>query len=258
MAVSMAAEQPDNLGHGFIMPVSLLAEMPEAKYTNPTNAVLWHLAEYMIRKVPSKPPAKFIMDEQFKNPAEPTDLTPFADVIGTAVVDYGTLGHNGIFAHRIAYASNEGLIHQKTVDWLLAVLKKNLRGDILKKTQLKAKKLITDRKGTDWDSVPSEINLPSSEKVQTWLSENFAEAWNAMLDLKSVTFESIIPTLKKDDFSLVRAAQYTLSCLYGHPNSSHIMIYTQGVWGLADMGLIPQNLAALQVHRMVREYLKGR
>ncbi|MHA1905693.1 MAG: hypothetical protein ACW98Y_00190 [Candidatus Thorarchaeota archaeon] len=258
MAVSMAAERPDNLGHGFILPVSLLAEIPEARYTNPTSAVLWHLAEYMIRKVPDKPPEKFIVDEQFKNAAEPTDLTTYIDVIGTSVVDYGVLGHNGIFAHRIAYATNEGWIHQKTVEWLLDALKKNIRGDILKKTQLKAKKLVVDRKGTDWASVPSEIDIPSSEKVRTWLSENCSDVWKGMLDLESATFENMISSLKKDDFDLVRAAQYALCSLYGQLNSSHIMIFTQGVWGLADMKLIPQDLAALQVHRMVREYLKGR
>jgi hypothetical protein len=36
------------------------------------------------------------------------------------------------------------------------------------------------------------------------------------------------------------------------------MIFTQGVWGLVDLGLVPKDLAALQVHRMVREYLKGK
>jgi len=258
MAVSMAAERPDSLGHGFIMPVSLLAEIPEAKYTNPTYASLWHLAEYMVRKVPSETPGKFIVDDQFKNPADSTDLTPHIDLFGTAIVDYGTLGHNGIFAHRIAYASNNGLIHQKTVEWLLDALKKNIQGSILKKTQLKTKNLITKRDGTDWESVPSEINLPSSEKVRSWFSDNYSEVWNAMLDLKSSTFENTILTLKEDDFSLVRAAQYALCTLYGRPKSSHIMIYTQGVWGLTDYGLVPQDLAALQVHRMIREYLKGR
>ncbi|MFW9850597.1 MAG: hypothetical protein ACFFF4_15805 [Candidatus Thorarchaeota archaeon] len=258
MALSMAAENPDSLGHGFIMPVSLLAEMPEAKYTNPTNAVLWHLSEYIIRKVPSKPPEKFYVDDQFKKPVTPTDFTPYLDVIGTAVVDYGILGHNGIFAQRIAYASTEGLIHQKTVEWLLEVLRKNIRRDILKKTQIKSKKLISDRKGTDWDSVPSEIKLPSSEKIRNWLSENYPEKWNAMIELDSSAFENMIPTLKKNDFNQVRAAQYALCSLYGHPNSSHIMIFTQAVWSLVDMGLISHDLAALQVHRMVRAYLKGR
>ncbi|MDF1540496.1 MAG: hypothetical protein P1Q69_16490 [Candidatus Thorarchaeota archaeon] len=258
MAASMAAEQPDTLGHGFIMPISLLAEIPEAKYTNPTNAVLWHLMEYMIRKIPGKSPPKFVSDDQFKRPADPTDLTPHANLISTAVVEYGTLGHNGIFAHRIAYASEKGLIHDKTVNWLLDALKKNIRGEILKKTHLKTKNLIAERKGSDWESVPSAITLPSSENVHNWLSENFSEAWNAMRDLKSSTFEGMIPSLKKDDYNLVRAAQYALCSLYGRPNSSHIMIYTQGVWGFVDMGLISQDVAALQVHRMVREYLKGR
>ena len=258
IALSMAAEQPDNIGHGFIMPVSALAEIPEAKYTNPTNAVLWHLMEYMIRKVPNKSPSKFVVDEQFKRAADPTDLTPHTDLIGTAVVDYGTLGHNGIFAHRIAYASERGLVHDKTVDWLLNALKKNIRGDILKKTQLKTKNLISERKGTNWASVPSILTLPSSGKILNWLSENFSETWNAMVDLKSSTFEGMISSLKKDDYNLVRAAQYVLCSLYGGPKSSHIMIYTQGVWGLVDMELIPQDLAVLQVHRMVREYLKDR
>ncbi|MFW9954703.1 MAG: hypothetical protein ACFFD3_09135, partial [Candidatus Thorarchaeota archaeon] len=76
LALSMAAEHPDNLGHGFIMPVSLLVELPEAKYRHPVNAALWHLMEYMVRKVPSKSPEKYAPDDQSKHPAEPVNMTP--------------------------------------------------------------------------------------------------------------------------------------------------------------------------------------
>jgi hypothetical protein len=258
MALSMAAEHPDSLGHGFIMPVSLLAEIPPQKYRHPHIAALWHLFEYMVRKVPSERPPKFVEDEQFKTLAEAADLTRFTDLIGTAIINYGILGHNGILAHRIAYASSHGLIHEKTVEWLFNVLQKNIGTEVMSKSDLSAMKLIGEGNGTDWDSMPSTITLPHSEATRDWFSENLSDIWKPMLDLKSSAFEALIPTVKKRDWSMVRAAQYAMASLYGNPKSSHIIIFTQSSWNLADMGLIPESLAALQVHRMVRGYLKGR
>lgn len=257
MALSMAAEQPDSLGHGFIMPISLLTELPIAKYRHPNVAAIWHLAEYMVRKVPSKRPEQFIEDEQFKHKAEPTDMKPYRDLMATSLVKYGILGHNGIFAHRIAFAAQKGLIHDKTVNWLLKSLKDNIGSKSLTEAQLDIKKLIS-KGGTDWDSVPSEIEIPHSKTTRDWFAENLSDIWYAILDLKSSTFESMIPKFKKKDWEFVRAAQYTLSALYGRAKSSHIIIFTQAAWNLVDMKLVPEALTALQIHRMVREYLKGK
>ncbi len=258
MALSMAAEHPDSLGHGFIMPVSLLAETPPPKYSHPHIAALWHLFEYMVRKVPAERPSKFAEDDQFKVIVEPTDLTRYVDLIATAVVNYGILGHNSIFAHRIAYASSHGLIHDKTVDWLFDILQKNIGTKAMSKSDLSTKSLIDEKTGTDWDSIPSVITLPNSETTRDWFSENLSDIWKPMLDLKSSSFETLIPTLKKKEWNMVRAAQYAMASLYGSSKSSHIIIFTQSTWNLVDMGIIPEGLAALQVHRMVRGYLKGR
>ena len=258
IALSMASEQPDSLGHGFIMPLSLLIELPISKYRHPNIAALWHLAEYMIRKVPSKRPEKFLEDDQFKQHAEPTDMTPYKNMIGTALVEYGTLGHNGIFAHRIALAAKEGLVHQRTTEWLLNVLKKNIGTKILTEAQLDIKKVLKSQIGTEWESIPSEIDLPHAEPTRNWFKENLTDIWNAMLDLRATSFETMILDIKKKDWELVRAAQYAFAALYGHPKSSHIMIFTQSAWNLVDMGLASEELASLQTHRMVREYLKGR
>ncbi len=255
MALSMAAEEPDHLGHGFIMPISLLVELPISKYRHPNVAAIWHLAEYMVRKVPSRMPEKYTEDIQFKQLAEPTDLKPHSDLIGTALVNYGILGHNAIFAHRIAYAAQKGLIHSKTVDWLLKALRENIGTKVLPSTQLEIKKVITSKRGPDWDSTPSKIELPLSEPTRAWFAENLSEIWSAMIDLKASTFEEMIPKLQKKDWGLIRAAQYAFSALYGRTKSSHIMIFTQAAWNLVDIGLVPEALAALQIHRMVREYL---
>lgn len=258
MAVSMAAEHPDSLGHGFIMPVSLLTEIPPEKYRSPHIAALWHLFEYMVRKVPSERPTKFVEDDQFKTLVNAADLTRYVDLIDTAVVNYGILGHNSIFAHRIAYASAQGLIQDKTADWLFDVLQKNIGTEAISKSDLSTKRLIDERTGTDWDAMPSTITLPHSETTTDWFSENLTDIWKPMLDLKSSAFETLIPTMTKKDWSMVRAAQYAMASLYGSPKSSHIIIFTQSTWNLVDMGLIPEELAALQVHRMVRGYLRGR
>ena len=49
MTASLGAEEPGNLGHVFIMPVSLVTELPQAEYKLPLIASLWHLAEYLVQ-----------------------------------------------------------------------------------------------------------------------------------------------------------------------------------------------------------------
>jgi hypothetical protein len=258
IALSMASEEPDSLGHGFIMPLSLLTELPISKFRHPHIAALWHLAEYMVRKVPTKRPEKYVEDGQFKQLAAPTDMAPNKGMIGTALVEYGILGHNGIFAHRIASAAQKGLIYEGTTNWLLKVLEKNIGRKMLTEAQLGVKKLIKSRSGTDWDSVPTKIDLPHSDATRDWFAVNIPDIWNAMVDLSAETFESMIPGIKKKEWGIIRAAQYALSSLFGHPKSSHIMIFTQSAWNLVDLGLVSEGLASLQTHRMVREYLKDR
>lgn len=258
MALSMAAEAPDSLGHGFIMPYSLLCELPISKYRHPNIAAIWHLAEYMVRKVPGRRPEKFTEDEQFKQPAKPSVLTTHSDLIRTSLVKYGILGHNAIFAHRIAVAGKTGLINGKTVDWLLNCLDKNIGTRELTTDQLDVKRVRDTVIGADWKSPPSRIEIPHAEPTQNWFAENLSDIWTAMTDLKASPFEELVVGLRKKDWPLVRAAQYAISALYGRSKSSHIIIFTQAAWNLVDLGLVPEALAALQAHRMVREYLKGR
>jgi hypothetical protein len=76
-----------------------------------------------------------------------------------------------------------------------------------------------------------------------------------MFDRKSEVFEKMIPDMDKDSWPIVRALQYALSAISGDMEASHPMIFTQSVWGLVDNGLIPENVATLQVHRMLRDNL---
>jgi hypothetical protein len=258
MTALMGAEEPGNLGHVFIMPVSLVTELPPTEYKLPLIASLWHLAEYLVRKIPSKSPYAFSVDTHLNKFTDSTDVSKYTDLVTNAVVNYGTLGHNGIFAHRIVDAAQKGVIESKIVDWLMDKLKQNLGGKQLLKNDFNVKSLIKSKSGTNWDKLPSIFNLPHSEDTRTWLSENFSDYWRKMIDPRSTTFEEVIPEISDSDWPLVRAAQYTLSSLYGDSTASHVMIFTQAVWSLADYKTISKPLAALQVHRMLREYLKGR
>jgi hypothetical protein len=240
------------------MPVSLVTELPQAEYKLPLIASLWHLAEYLVRKIPNKSPYTFSVDTRLNKFTEPTDVTKYTDLVASAVVNYGTLGHNGIFAHRIVDAAQKGVIESKIVDWLMDKLKQNLDGNQIPKKDLKIKNLIESKPGTNWEQIPSILDLPHSEKARTWISDNFLDYWRKIVDPRSSTFEEIIPELSESDWPLVRVAQYTLSSLYGNSKASHVMIYTQAVWSLADYESISKPLAALQVHRMLREYLKGK
>jgi hypothetical protein len=257
MTASLGAEEPGNLGHVFIMPVSLVTELPHAEYKLPLIASLWHLAEYLVRTIPNKSPYTFSVDTRLNKFTEPTDVSKYANLIASSTVNYGILGHNSIFAHRIVDAARNGLVENKIVHWLMDKLKQNLGGKLLANTDLTIRKLIQSKSGTNWDQIPNILDLPHSEEVRTWLSENFSEYWRKMVNPRSSSFEEAIPELSDNDWPLVRAAQYALSALYGRSTASHVMIYAHAVWSLTDYEAISKPLAALQVHRMLREHLKG-
>jgi hypothetical protein len=258
MTASLGAEEPGILGHVFIMPVSLVAELPQAEFKLPRIASLWHLAEFLVRKIPSKSPFAFSVDTCLNKITDPIDVSKYTDLVANAVINHGTLGHNGIFAHRIVYAAQKGVIETKIVGWLMDKLKENLSGKLLPKKDLSLKNLIKSNSGANWDQIPSILDLPHSQAARTWLSENLSDYWRKMVDPRSSTFEEIIPEIPEDDWPLVRAAQYSLSSLFGASTASHEMIYTHAVWSLSDYETISRHLAALQVHRMLRTHLKGK
>ncbi len=252
---SIAAEEPDKLGHTFIMPTSLAMEIPAPEYTRPHIASLWHLTEFLARKVSSKAVDGFSMDEKFSKFAKPTDLTSQQNLFLNSVVNYGTVGHNAILAHRISEAARLGLVNSITVEWLLMKLQRNIGVEITDSKELTTEYLITNGSGQDWLAPPPSISLPTSKKVTEWIEADYSDLWNAMVNRKSATFEEMIPSLSKDAIPIVRALQYALVALNGDMEASHPLIFTQSVWGLVDNGLISEDLAALQVHRMLRSTL---
>ncbi|TFH09173.1 MAG: hypothetical protein E4H14_04950 [Candidatus Thorarchaeota archaeon] len=254
---SIAAEEPDKLGHAFIMPTSLVMEIPAPEYTRPHMASLWHLTEFLARKVSSKAVDGFSMDEKFGKYAKPTDLSSRQEVFLNSVVNYGTIGHNAILAHRISEAARLGLVNADTIEWLLKKLERNIGTSFKTATELTVEHLIGKNSGQDWLAPPEGISLPTSKKVGEWIDADYNEQWNAMIDRKSADFENMIPELNKDSWSIVRALQYTMAAIYGDIEDAHPLIFTQAVWSLVDNSLIPENIAMLQVHRMLRAYLKN-
>ena len=252
---SIAAEEPDKLGHTFIMPTSLAMEIPAPEYTRPHIASLWHLTEFLARKVSSKAADGFSMDEKIGKFAKPTDLAPHQNVFLNSVVNYGTLGHNAILAHRISEAARLGLVNSTTIEWLLQKLQRNIGLEETNSKELTIGYLIEKKSGQDWLAPPQSISLPTSKKVSDWIESNYSELWNAMVDRKSAVFEEIVSNLGKESMPLVRALQYALAALNGDMEASHPLIFTQSVWGLVDNELIPEDLAAFQVHRMLRSTL---
>ena len=250
-AATIAAEKPDSLGHGFIMPVSLLMEIPEPAFTRPQIASLWHLAEFLVRKVPST--KIFTLGPSISKYAAPYNMSVNKAAITSAVVNYGTLGHNAIFAHRIAEASRLGLVESEVVDWLVKKLKENT-GAMVKIQDLDIAKLIEDTKGADWSTSPAQLRLPSSTPLRDWLEAN-TDFWSEMMDLKSKAFEQYLLEASSSELDLIRVAQYAMSAINGEYSACHTTIFTQSVWNLVDQGLVSENIAALQVHRMQREYL---
>jgi hypothetical protein len=106
----------------------------------------------------------------------------------------------------------------------------------------------------DWEEQPVPMRLPHTKSVEEWLTGESSGIWTKMIHKNSTEFENSISKLD-DDLSLVRTQQYLMSTLLGKPGSTHMIIFTQSVWNLFDYGLVPQDLAALQVHRMLRKYL---
>lgn len=255
---AIAAEEPDKLGHGFIMPVSLLTELPTAEYTRPHMASLWHLTEYLVRKIPSKAAEGFSMDEKIGKFAKPTNLSEARNLFINAVVKYGTLGHNAIFAHRISEASRLGFVNSEAVRWLLKMLQKNIGSDLHSSEDLAVESIVKSASEIEWIAAPTEISLPSSSNVREWISLEHSDLWNSMFERKSSVFEKKILELGDNDWPIVRALQYGMGAFYGDMDASHPMIFTQAVWSLVDNDLIPEQLAALQVHRLLREQLRGK
>ena len=256
--VAVAAENADNLGHAFIMPMSLVVELPGPRFTFPHRAGLWHLTEYLARKIPSNKPDGLVADRDFKSLAKPTILKEHSTLFATASVSYGILGHNTIFAHRVAEAARTGLISSETASWLLNKLKQNIGSDAVSETNIEIESLIKKKAGTDWDACPTQIELPHAQRVRDWLSENSNGYWGKMMDLRSSTFESLIPRIAEDEWNLIRASQYAMCALSGEDRASHVIIFTHAIWSLVDMELISRPLAALQGHRMLRQYLKDK
>ncbi len=254
---SIAAEEPDKLGHTFIMPISLVTELPVSEYTRPHIATLWHLTEFLVRKVPSKAADEFGMDDKIVKFAKPTDLSPNSNLFMNAVVKYGTLGHNAIFAHRISESARRGLVNSDTIRRLLEKLQRNIGAELESVDNFSLDSLAKKQEGTDWSTFPTEISLPSSKKVSEWFSVEHGELWNSMYSLKSSTFENMIIDSTRQDWPIIRAMQYAMAAITGDIEASHPLIFTQAVWGLVDNGLVPENLAALQVHRLLREQMKN-
>ncbi|TET10871.1 MAG: hypothetical protein E3J86_04675 [Candidatus Thorarchaeota archaeon] len=255
VVASLTAEEPDKLGHGYIMPYSLIAELPNAEYTRPHIAVLWHLMEYLVRKVPSKTPDAFLKDDKLSKLVKPTDLTQFRDVFLNSIVNFGLLGHNAIFAHRIAESNDQGLLTKDNVEWLVGKLKQNIGSPILPKEKITLDSIIQKKFESDWGQEIVAIRLPQTKSVEEWLSRELSGLWTKMIHAKPDEFEMAITSFNDDDWSLVRTFQYLMSTLLGNPSSTHVIIFTQSVWNLVERGLVPQDLATLQVHRMLRKYL---
>jgi hypothetical protein len=255
VVASLAAEDPDKLGHAFIMPISLINELPGAEYTRPQIATLWHLMEYLVRKVPAKAPEHFSQDDNPSSLAKPTDLTEYRSIFMNSVANYGILGHNTIFAQRIADANQSGLVTKKMTRWLVDRLEHNIGSKMASEDDMAVKKILKRDVAADWNQQPEPITLPHTKDLLEWITtSDISEMWNAMTHLKSSEFENRI--LEFDgEWSLVRCCQYIMSTLLSEPRASHVIIFTHAAWNLVDYGLIPSDLAALQVHRMLRKHL---
>ncbi|MFW9957814.1 MAG: hypothetical protein ACFFCT_07075 [Candidatus Odinarchaeota archaeon] len=255
---SIAAEEPDKLGHTFIMPMSLVTELPASEYTRPHIASLWHLTEFLVRKVPSKVADEFGMDDKIGKFAKPTELSSSRNLFMNAVVNYGTLGHNAIFAHRISEAARLGLVNGETIQRLLLKLQRNIGIELENAEDTSFENIVKKLSGVDWSVLPTEISLPSSRKVSDWFITEHGDLWDSMHNLTSSAFENMIMDSAKQDWPIIRAMQYTMAAIRGDIEEPHPLIFTQAVWGLVDNGLVPESLAALQVHRLLREQMKDK
>ncbi len=252
---SLAAEDPDRLGHAFIMPLSLITELPGAEYTRPQIATLWHLMEYLVRKVPAKSPDGFSQDDNPSSLVKPADLSEYQNIFMNSIFNYGILGHNTIFAQRIADANQRGLLTKEMTRWLVSRLEQNIGGKMESKDSMTVGKILKKDVEADWSQQPEVIRLPHTKDIQEWTTtSNVSDIWNAMTHAKSSEFEDRI--LEFDgEWSHVRVCQYIMATLLSEPRAAHVIIFTQAAWNLVDNGLIPSDLATLQVHRMLRKHL---
>jgi len=252
---SLAAEDPDRLGHAFIMPISLIAELPRAEYTRPQIVTLWHLMEYLVRKVPSKSPDGFTHDDNLSNLVKPTDLTVYQNIFMNSIGNYGILGHNAIFAQRIVDANQRGLVTKEMTRWLIDRLVQNIGGNMASEDELAFNMILNRDVEADWSQQPELIRLPHTKNIQEWLTtSDVSEMWNVMTHKRSSEFESRL--LEFDgEWPLVRCCQYIMATLLSEPRASHVIIFTHAAWKLVDYGLVPNDLVALQVHRMLRMHL---
>ncbi|MBY8997189.1 MAG: hypothetical protein KGD60_05615 [Candidatus Thorarchaeota archaeon] len=252
---SLAAEDPDRLGHAFIMPISLIAELPGAEYTRPQIASLWHLTDYLVRKVPSKSPDGFSQDDSPSNLVKPTDLTAYRNIFMNSVVNYGILGHNTIFAQRIVDANQRCLVTKEMTHWLVDRLEQNIGGKMVSEDEMAFDKILKSDTEADWSQKPELIRLPHTKDIEEWVTtSDFSEMWNVMTHEKSSEFESRLLEFDSD-WPLVRCCQYIMATLLSEPRASHVIIFTHAAWSLVDHGLIPSDLATLQIHRMLRKHL---
>ena len=252
---SLAAEEPDKLGHAFIMPFSLIVELPKAEYTRPQIASLWHLMEYLVRKVPSKSPDGFSQDDNLSKLVKPVDLSDHQNVFMNSVVNYGILGHNTIFAQRIVDANQRGLLTKNTTLWLVDKLQQNIGDVMASDDDLLIEKVMKKDTGTDWTQYPEVISLPHTKEIQEWLStSDVSDVWSTMTHNRSDEFENRLPDFD-GEWPLVRCCHYIMATLLSEPRASHVIIFTHAAWSLVDHNLIPSDLAALQVHRMLRKHL---
>ena len=197
----------------------------------------------------------FLKDDKLSKLIKPTDLNQYREVFLNSIVNYGILGHNAIFAHRIVESNDQGLLTNDTVNWLVDRLKQNIGSSILPERKITFESILKMKTECDWDQQPELIRLPQTKNVEEWLSSESSGLWAKMMHAKSNEFEKTIMELNDDDWPLVRTFQYLMSTLLGNPNSTHVIIFTQSEWNLVDYGLVPQDLATLQVHRMLRKYL---
>jgi hypothetical protein len=252
---SLAAEDPDRLGHAFIMPISLITELPGAEYTRPQIVSLWHLMEYLVRKVPSKAPDGFTHDDNLSKLVKPTDLTIYRDIFMNSVANYGILGHNTIFAQRIVDANQRGLVTKEMTRWLVNRLEQNIGGKMASEDELVFDKILKRDVEADWRQQPELLRLPHTKDIQDWVTmSDVSEMWNIMTHEKSGEFENRILEFNSE-WPLVRSCQYIMATLLSEPRASHVIIFTHAAWNLVDYGLIPSDLATLQVHRMLRKHL---
>ena len=253
--VSLAAEDPDKLGHAFIMPISLINELPGAEYTRPQIATLWHLMEYLVRKVPAKSPEGFSQDDNPSTLVKPIELSEYRNIFMNSVVNYGLLGHNAIFAQRIVAANQNGLVTKDMTHWLVDRLEQNIGDKLASEDDMTVKKLLKKDVEADWSQEAEPIRLPHTKEIIDWATtSDVSEMWKAMTHVKSSEFENKL--LEFDgEWNLVRCCQYIMATLLSEPRASHVMIFTHAAWNLVDHGLIPNDLASLQVHRMLRKHL---